>query len=158
MSCIAQTILVPLLEIECRLCGIRFCVCRRCWRGQRYCSETCRNAARREQHREAQRRYRRTGKGRRAHCEGENRRRIGLSRKCEAIMDDAGTTRRCLRHKMEPVDLKDSIARAEQLGYRVCRCHICGCLGVVVKRFPRRAYGRGRVTWEWEDERYGEKD
>ena len=157
MTHITQSFLVPLLEITCRWCARRFCICRRCWRGHRYCSEQCREAAKLESHRESQRRYRQTEKGRKNHREGEKRRRMGLSKKHEEIVDDAGTTRVYRRHRMESDELKDSIARARRLGYRVCRCHVCGRWGVVVQRFGRRGYGRRRHRWKWEDDGYGEK-
>ena len=147
-------VLVPLLEIECRWCGKCFCICRRCWRGQCYCSEKCRDAARREAHREAQRRYRKTEKGKIAHREAENRRRVGLSKKSGEIVDNTAATLPYRRLRIESADLKESIERAEKLGYRVGRCHFCGSWGVIVERFPRRGYGQRRPRWEWEDERY----
>ena len=58
---------------------------------------------------------------------------------------------------MESEGMEAGIARARLLGYRVCRCHVCGRWGVVVQRFPRRGYGRRRQRWEWEDDGYGEK-
>lgn len=143
MPCITQTAFAAVLEITCRWCSTRFCVCRGCWRGRCYCSEWCREAAQHKAHREAQRRYRRTEKGRQNHREGEKRRRMGLSRKCEEIVDDAGTTQPYRSLKMESAELKDSIAWAQERGYRVCRCHVCGCPGIVVQRFARRGYGRG---------------
>ena len=152
-----QSSVVLVREIECRRCGTRFCICRRCWRGQRYCGMTCRDTAKQQQHREAQQRYRRTEKGRRAHCDGEKRRRMGVRKKSEQIVDDAGTTPRCRRHTLIDVDLSDFITQAEQHGYRICRCRFCGCRGVVVPRFPRRGYGRWRWKWKADDERYGEK-
>ena len=58
---------------------------------------------------------------------------------------------------MNADDLNDFIRQAEQHGYMVGRCHFCGCWGLIVAQFPRRGYGRRRVKWEWDDERYGEK-
>jgi hypothetical protein len=143
MTCIAQTVFTAVLEITCRWCSTHFCVCQSCWRGRCYCSERCREAAGHKAHRESQRRYRRTEKGRQNHREGEKRRRMGLSRKCEEIVDDAGTTQPYRSLKMESADPKDSNAWVQEHGYRVCRCHVCGCLGIIVQRFGRRGYGRG---------------
>jgi hypothetical protein len=67
-----------LIEVHCGRCGLVFLVCRRCWRGQIYCSEECRIEGMRKNHREAERRYRQTDKGKKAHREGENRRRHRL--------------------------------------------------------------------------------
>ena len=66
-----------------------FPVCRSCFRGQVYCSDQCREQARTEQRRQAQRRYRKTEKGRKAHRNAERRRRIKKSKK---TMDDQGST------------------------------------------------------------------
>jgi len=48
-------------------CGTLFWVCSHCDRGQCYCSQTCRQEARRQQRRAANRRYQLTEPGRRAH-------------------------------------------------------------------------------------------
>ena len=157
MTSITQTACVAVLEITCRWCSTRFCVCRRCWRGRCYCSERCREAAKQQAHRASQRRYRRTEKGRRKHREGEKRRRMGLSKKREEIVDDAGTTPPYRSARMETSELKDRVAWARQRGQRVCRCHVCGRWGIVVQRFARRGYGRGPRRGIWEDDGYGEK-
>ena len=67
-----------LIEVHCGRGGLVFLVCRRCWRGQIYCSEEFRAEGMRKNHREAERRYRQTDKGKKAHREGENRRRHRL--------------------------------------------------------------------------------
>lgn len=54
-----------LWAIDCKECGSRFHLCRRCFRGQRYCSDTCRKQARRRQCRAAQARYLAKQEGRR---------------------------------------------------------------------------------------------
>jgi hypothetical protein len=50
-----------IVGLECRApgCGRRFWLCRKCYRGQRYCSEPCRERGYRECGRARQRRYRR---------------------------------------------------------------------------------------------------
>ena len=52
---------------NCRGCGVVFCVCGRCDHGQCYCSPLCRQRARRQQLRAANRRHQRTDAGRRLH-------------------------------------------------------------------------------------------
>ena len=52
-----------LINIECRWCDLTFCICRSCWRGQAYCCNICRLAGRLKNCREAQRKYRKTDKG-----------------------------------------------------------------------------------------------
>jgi hypothetical protein len=54
----------PLLRIECRTCGAWFCLCSRCYGGQRYCCERCRETARARQTDRARRRYAQSEKGR----------------------------------------------------------------------------------------------
>jgi hypothetical protein len=53
-----------LLGIECRGCGAWFGVCGGCYRGQRHCSDGCREKARTEQKARARRRYAQSAKGR----------------------------------------------------------------------------------------------
>jgi hypothetical protein len=48
-------------------CRVRFFICSYCYRGQVYCSESCRQPARREQRRQANRRHQQTLRGRLAH-------------------------------------------------------------------------------------------
>src|SRR5215470_2555487 len=57
---------VILRQRICR-CGTTFYVCRSCDRGQRYCSERCRQKARREQRRQANRRHQQSLEGRLDH-------------------------------------------------------------------------------------------
>lgn len=119
------------VEIRCRWCGMRFCICRRCWRGQSYCSEECRRLGRRRVHREAQRRYRQTQKGKKAHRQAENRRRHTLNQDNEKKMDDS-SSRGMARSAIELL----IAAQIDDKG--VGRCHFCGREGRVVDRFPRR--------------------
>ena len=77
-----------------------------------------------------------------------------MSKEGREIVDDTSTKLAYRRLRIEYDDLKESFERIEKLGYRVGRCHFCGCWGVIVERFPRRGYGRRRRRWEWEDERY----
>jgi hypothetical protein len=114
-----------------------FCVCRRCWRGQAYCCDKCRLAARRKSHREAQRKYRQSEKGKKAHREAENRRRQAKNQKQHKNMDDPTSTPQRswvmqlltrTKHHSFLIDLEP-------------RCHFCGADGQIVGRFPRRGYG-----------------
>ena len=127
-----------LIEVCCHWCGMNFCVCQRCWRGQAYCSEECRRSGRRRVHREAQRRYRRTLKGKKAHCQAENRRRHGWSKKNEKKMDDLSSRGLAKRAIGLLVYAYLVLARARAGFDSSKRCHFCGCKGQVVDRFPRR--------------------
>lgn len=56
----------PLYGVRCTAegCGLTLLLCRRCYRGHRYCSQSCRQRTRREQCRAAQRTYVADKKGR----------------------------------------------------------------------------------------------
>lgn len=129
-----------LIEIQCRWCELTFCICRSCWRGQAYCCNICRLLGKLKIHREAQRRYRKTDKGKKAHCESENRRRHGLSKKNQKEqknMDDATTTvlpAWCIRLLL---CIQNRIFHVQKASH----CHFCGCPGEVVVQFLRRGYG-----------------
>lgn len=126
---------VVLISVVCRCCHFSFCICRCCWRGQAYCSEDCRLSARRASHRKAQRRYRQSEKGKRAHRLAENRRRHGQKPPDQKNMDDQASTQAISGCKV-----------AAKFGKWACDrhhiCHFCGAIGIIVKNFPRRGYGR----------------
>lgn len=149
---IEHNAIVPLQEIECRWCGKVFCICQSCWRGQAYCCEECRSASKRKAHQEAQRRYRKTEKGKKAHREAENRRRIGLAKKNKKIMDDTDTKFQCSASKIE---MSAKLSGEEQIrcggsdSTKTGRCHFCGTIGVIVDQFPRRGYGKQDYRMEW---------
>jgi len=129
-----------LREICCRWCGFFFTVCRPCWRGQRYCGDACRLAAKRHNHSKAQRKYRSTEKGKRSHRLSENRRRYRLNKKNhenEKNMDDATSTGPSARFIGRLVSAWNRIFGAGEAP----RCQFCGSVGRVVAEFPRRGYG-----------------
>ena len=134
--------LLFLVEVCCRWCGVRFCVCQRCWRGQAYCCEGCQRLGRRRVHREAQRRYRQTPKGKKAHRQGENRRRHGLSKRDEKKMDDSSSKGLPWRVIGLLVYARLLMVHARAGFDKSGRCHFCGCRGRVVDRFPRRGWNR----------------
>jgi hypothetical protein len=125
--------IVLLKRIRCKHCGGVFYVCRSCWRGQVYCGAKCREICMSEAHREAERRYRQTERGKETHRQGECRRRMKKNKK---TVDDQGTTPEKSR------DIEDPLPQADRP-----RCLFCGLRGVVVACFPRRGYGGG-VFWE----------
>ena len=126
-------VIVLLLAIECRYCHQVFYLCQSCYRGQCYCCDLCRSTAQREAHRLAQQRYRQTEKGRKAHCWAEYRRRLKKNRLQGKNMDDEGST----------PGGSHIILVIKQAKNTVCCC-CCGAVGMVVNKFPRRGYGRGR--------------
>ena len=53
--------------LNCPVCRCNFSICHSCYRGQKYCSESCRMQALRIQQRKASARYQSTASGRRRH-------------------------------------------------------------------------------------------
>lgn len=132
--------------IRCRWCDFLFCICRRCFRGQAYCSDECRLAGKRKNHRKAQRAYRQTDKGKKGHREAENRRRYGLTQKNQKNMADATRTALpawCIKVLIFTGLL---ILRARTWFDSTGRCHFCGSFGEIVDEFPRRGYGSGKLS------------
>ncbi len=62
-------------------CGQNFALCSACDHGQRYCSDDCRDKARRCNQRRARRKYARSEKGRKNNCERQRRFRAGMAEK-----------------------------------------------------------------------------
>ncbi len=124
---------ILLCEFECAHCRHLFYQCRGCYRGHKYCSDQCRKTAQRQSHRQAQRQYRQTEKGRAAHRKAERRRRLGKSRKkirSEKTMADEGTTT-----ALSQTTLCSTVSN------QTPHCRFCGVRGTVVSHFPRRGYG-----------------
>ena len=81
-----------IVGLECRApgCGRRFWLCRKCYRGQRYCSEPCRERGYRECGRARQRRYRRRFEVRRRQAQAAAKYRAchGADRAGESVRAD----------------------------------------------------------------------
>jgi len=134
-----------LRQICCGWCECLFYICSSCWRGQAYCSDECRTAKRRSAHRDAQKKYRQTEKGKIAHRKAEGLRRERQAKKNMADMDDRASTpvstgcNMPLSYPKTTVEVKNFQGQG-RLGKKG-RCHFCGSSGTVVDRFPRRGYG-----------------
>lgn len=113
-----------LIELECKHCKLRFYICRKCYCGHVYCSSRCRTAAQSKAHREAQRQYRTTDKGREAHRRYERMRRMGKTKK---TMADESTNTSSFRVILYPI-----VANTKP------RCSFCGAYGEIVDVFPPR--------------------
>ena len=126
-----------LIKIRCRWCGLIFYICRPCFRGQAYCSDPCRKVAKQKIKRRAQKKYRGTDKGKKAHCKAENRRRHGESKKNQKNMDDPTST-------VLPAWVMELLCRLwSRIFYpkQTSYCHFCGRPGQIVNQFSRRGYG-----------------
>jgi hypothetical protein len=120
---------VPLRQRLCRaeVCGAVFYVCRSCDRGQRYCSERCREKARREQRRAANRRHQRSEEGRLDHRDRqrEYRRRLVLLRVTDQGSDEPARSS-TLAALSPPV---------HEAGIGEAVCCVCGRRGTFVDPF-----------------------
>lgn len=115
---------ILLIKIVCRHCKKLFLMCRRCYRGHVYCGDACRKEAQKTAHRESQRNYRQTDKGKLTHRENEKKRRMGRVQKTMA--DDSAMP---------------FVIRVLKFPYRSNqepRCSFCGALGKIINAFPRR--------------------
>jgi hypothetical protein len=108
-------------------CGWVFYVCRSCDRGQRYCSERCRDKARREQRRAANRRHQRSREGRLDHRDRqrEYRRRLIARRVTDHGSETAGDFSSL--PEVTPFLL-------ERCGSEVI-CRVCGRTGTLIDPF-----------------------
>lgn len=126
---------VLLIRIECKRCCLVFFLCRSCYRGHVYCSDQCRKCSSQKAHRIAQHKYRTSEKGRKANRLAARRRRIKIKRKNVA---DRGSTPDVKGGTMPPFFLPGKIV-----------CLFCQATGIVVTRFPRRAYRPVSSTWRY---------
>jgi len=115
---------VLLIELECKHCKLRFNICRKCYRGHVYCSNSCRREAQVKAHRKDQSRYRTSNKGREVHSCNEKKRRMG---KINKTMADGSTNTPPLCVILYPV-----VQNTKP------RCSFCGVYGKIVDVFPRR--------------------
>lgn len=132
-----------IIQIICRCCGNFFNICRSCFRGQAYCCEKCRISRQRQLHREAQKKYRQTEKGKKSHQEAERQRRI--RRNSKTVDDETSTMKTdvicCLSGYIIEA-LKKIVSYTLYNGEETGRCHNCGKHGSLCNKFPRRGYGK----------------
>lgn len=105
------------VQVQCGTCVVKFCICRRCWRGQKYCSVGCSKEGRRLSRIEAQRKYRQSRRGLLNQSQSQRRNRSKI--KTEKIVSDHST-------KVEV----DS-------GKRVHELWVCACCGEGLDRLVR---------------------
>ena len=102
-------------------------MCRSCDRGQRYCSDRCRQKARREQHRAANRRHQHSPEGRLDHRDRqrEYRRRLVERRVTDQRSDEPGdaSTLGLLKHAVAEAAVGEVI------------CCVCGRRGTLIDPF-----------------------
>jgi hypothetical protein len=124
---------------DCRFCGDFFVLCRRCWRGQRYCNKSCARAAYRSRRQQAARKYSATAKGREAHRKRQQRFRIRKARAGSTAGLQESVTHPSSRTHSSPLELKKMVESensfsifpvraSKQLPARLeLRCQQCRC-------------------------------
>ncbi len=133
---------LELVQIYCRQCGLYFSICRKCYRGQTYCSDSCRNKGYRRLHRDAQKRYREKEKGKQTHLEAERRRRWKLwekSQQKEGNLNNRKEASKALK-QCTPHFVKGEALKMKKCVGENSHCHFCRRDGIIVKKFPRRGY------------------
>ena len=113
-------------------CGVLFFICRPCYRGQRYCSGPCRQTARREQRRAANRRHQQSAEGRLDH---RDRQRAYRQRRACRVTDQ-GSGPEFDSGSIAPPDPSGRTAR--RLARRRVCCIVCGRRGRLIEMFQRR--------------------
>ena len=137
---------VILFQLFCNLpeCRAVFCICRHCYRGHKYCSETCRVIARRRQMDEARLRYRRTNEAKLDQRDRQRQWRLRQGQK-NTVMDQGSpaeqsatpssdrdcTARRPFQWAAVIAALKNGLAQI----FGVPHCVICGCVGKFVNPY-----------------------
>jgi hypothetical protein len=135
---------VVLYQLFCGLCGSMFHICRHCYRGQKYCCESCRTIARRRQMDAARLRYRRTPEAKLDQRDRQKQWRMRQSQK-NTVMDQGSmaeqdvpssngrecTSRRPFRFESVIAALNNGLSRVLGAPY----CVICGCAGKFINPF-----------------------
>jgi hypothetical protein len=122
----------------CGDCRAIFFICRSCDRGQRYCSDHCRQKARRRQHREANRRHQQSPEGKLDH---RDRQRAYRERQQGGVTDQS--SRPILVSVTIPTPRPESIDAESAIESSACSlitCIICGRSGYWIQSFSERGY------------------
>ena len=124
----------PFYQQRChaRSCGALFFICRSCYRGQRYCSEPCRQITRREQRRAANRRHQQSPEGRLDHADRQREYRLRLARR----VTDQRSAEESTSGTISPSDPIEP--RPGRLAPRRVCCIVCGRRGRFIEIFQRR--------------------
>lgn len=83
---------VEVIQIRCRWCLDVFALCERCFRGQAYCSSTCRRAGTRRRQRAANARRQRSDEGRENHRDNQREHRARRRALANAVTDRGSAT------------------------------------------------------------------
>ena len=116
-----------LKQIKCRWCGQCFYICQSCWRGQAYCSDSCKSFGYLRCRKKRQKEYRNSKKGKKTRRKAERKRSLGQSAKKSGDATSNTTS---------------SVISSSKIRFtqQPC-CQLCGENGLVLGHFPRRRYG-----------------
>lgn len=137
---------VVLRQLFCRAadCGAMFFICLSCYRGQTYCSQSCRQKSRQEQLRQANRRYQRSWEARLDH---RDRQRAYRLRRCRVTDQSSLAPDSCGRMDPElvPVSTRPAFSKSDDLrqrrrqqGFHRLFCIFCGRWGQFIEIFRSR--------------------
>lgn len=134
-----------LRQLFCRAagCGAMFFICLSCYRGQTYCSQPCRQKSRREQLRQANRRYQQSLEARLDH---RDRQRQYRRRRCGRVTDQSSlapySCRRISRARLRESSAAERPNERRQptqpKHFQRLVCSVCGCWGQFLEVFRRR--------------------
>lgn len=143
--------------VLCKWCKRFFFICRSCYKNHAYCSDQCQLAGYRRNVNKAQRKYRESDEGKKWHRDWVKQRRLNKAiGKNKKSVDYKSTRQRGKSCKISSLIPENGANGATGMnGYAIPdepllvlgktgRCHICGCLGKIVEKFPRRGYEQRR--------------
>ena len=108
---------------NCARCGHQVKICRRCDRGNRFCSATCRDSFRRQSVREAGARYQRTERGAARNAERQRlfreREKISVTHQCDAAPSRTPETQAL------PFRLRQNAPPIKATSSKVPTCSLC---------------------------------
>ena len=134
-------------QLFCRAagCGEMFFICLSCYRGQTYCSAECRRKTRREQLRQANRRYQRSLEARLDHRDRQSeyrRRRFGRVTDQSSLAPSScgriGRARALVSTPPASEQSDDLRQRSRQAGFHRIFCIVCGRWGHFIEIFRAR--------------------
>lgn len=142
---------MELRKIHCHQCGVEFCLCRRCDRGQRYCSKKCRELARRAVLNRARIKYASSSRGRiqnRLRQQRYRQRKRGIFHVISKTVTDHSSHKiviglESLHEDTATVSGKGPPRPGRSGAEGVC--FICGCRGVIVEQVSLRGRFRART-------------
>lgn len=129
--------IIKIKQICCKECGFWFSICRSCYRGHRYCSNKCKKIGYRKRRIEAQRRYRKSKKGKTKRKQLAKAHRY---RKWENKHFKKNKRKKAYNLLKKTTDKTIFIVTKKLNKYKLSlnsetACHFCGTKGIIVEQF-----------------------